>query len=384
MALDYVEIRDDNTELLGIVDTAKSIIWHGVYFGVGDFEIYAQATPEMVALLQAGNLVTRPDDPLAYQGRRRDVGIIESILVESNPQDGKMVTATGRFVKAILERRLIYNLSGNVNAPTILRGNVETEVRRVITENAISCPFDSRRNIPVLALGDVAGLPHVIVDENGAAAQKQVSCQNLLTYTDELLQEYGLGSTVILDEEARKLLYIIYEGTDRSWDNAAGNDPIVFGEAFDNLTSSKYEYNEAAEKNVALVGGAGEGVGRFYSLLAGAQAGLQRREMWVDASSLNRTYKDKNDEEQTYSDSDYRAMLHTAGRQQLNASPAVETFDGAIDIQNSRWKYNSDFSLGDIVTTQNDDAGKYVNVRLREVLEVRDENGYSIEANNQT
>ena len=106
--------------------------------------------------------------------------------------------------------------------------------------------------------------------------------------------------------------------------------------------------------------------------------------MWVDASSINRTYKDDNDEEQSYSDTEYRAMLNATGMQQLGANTATETFDGAIDLQNSRWQYNRDFSLGDIVTTQNDDIGKFVNVRLREVLEVQDENGYRIEANNHT
>lgn len=376
MAIDYVEIRDESTALLGIVDTAKSIIWHSVYFGVGDFEIYAQASPQVLALLQAGNLVTRPDD--------LEVGIIEKINIANDEHDGRMITATGRFAKCILERRLIYKLSGTVNTPTILRGNVETEVRRLVTENAIDCPYDTRRNIPLLALGDVAGLSQIIVDEGGNATQRQVSYQNLLTYTDALLQEYGMGATVILDEDARKLRYVIYAGTDRSWDNAAGNDPIVFSKEFDNMTSSNYEYDTATERNVALVGGAGEGLDRYYTLVEGWQSGMKRREIWVDAASLNRTYKDDNDVEQTYSDVEYRAMLNAAGRQQLNVSKATETFDGALDIQNSRWQYNRDFALGDIVTTQDDDSGKYVNVRLREVLEVQDENGYSIEANNQT
>lgn len=376
MAIDYVEIRDESTALLGIVDTAKSIIWHSVYFGVGDFEIYAPASQQVLALLQAGNLVTRPDD--------LEVGIIEKINLVNDEHDGRMITATGRFAKSILERRLIYNLSGTVNKPTILRGNVEMEVRRLVEENAINCQFDTRRNIPLLALGDVAGLPQIIVDENGNAAQKQVSYQNLLTYTDALLQEYGMGATVILDEDAGKLRYVIYAGLDHSWDNAAGNDPIVFSKEFDNLTSSSYEYDTTTEKNFALIGGAGEGLERFYSIVAGWQSGLERREMWVDASSLNRTYKDDNDEEQTYSDVEYRAMLNAAGKQQLNVSKATETFDGVLDIQNSRWQYNRDFALGDIVTTQDDELGKYVNVRLREVLEVQDENGYSIEANNQT
>ena len=372
----YVEIRSSDLAVVGIIDTAKSIIWHSKYFGVGDFEIYAQATPENVALLQAGYYVTRPDD--------LEVGIIEEISIAANEQDGAMITASGRFAKSLLDRRLIYKLAGKVNTPTILRGNVETAVRRVITENAIACPFDSRRNIPVLALGAVAGLPQIIVDENGAAAQKQVSYENLLDYTDALLQEYGLAATVILDEEAGKLLYVIYAGADRSVDNAAGNDPIVFSKDFDNLTSSSYQYNAATEKNVALIGGAGEGVERFYSIVAGAQGGLQRREMWVDASSLNRTYKDDSDEEKTYSDAEYSAMLNAAGKQSLAAHVTTEQFDSTLDIQHSMWQYNRDFALGDIVTTQNDDIGKYINVRLCEVLEVQDENGYAIEATIQT
>lgn len=376
MAIDYVEIRGGNLDLVGIIDDAKSVIWNSVYFGVGDFEIYVQATQRNVELLQAGNYVTRPDD--------LEVGIIEKLDISDDPQDGRMVAASGRFAKSLLDRRLIYKLDGTTNTPTILRGNVEAEVRRIVKENAISCPFDSRRNIPLLELGALAGLPHIIIDESGSAAQKQVSYQNLLEYTDAVLEEYGLGATVILDEEAGKLRYVVYAGADRSADNAAGNDPIVFSKDFDNMTSSSYQYDEAKAKNVALIGGAGEGVDRFYSLIAGAQAGLQRRELWVDASSINRTYKDDDDVEHTYSDEEYSTMLHAAGNQKLSASVAVETFDGAIDIQNSPWQYNRDFAMGDIVTTQSDDIGKFVNVRLRGVLETQDENGYSIEANIQT
>lgn len=376
MAIEYVEIRDKNTDLIGIIDTAKSVIWHSVYFGVGDFEIYVQASPEIVALLQAGNYVTRPDD--------LEVGIIESIAISENPQDGAMITASGRFAKSLLDRRLIYKLSGSVNKPTILRGNVETEVRRLVTENAINCPFDSRRNMPILTLGALANIPQRIVDSSGSATQKQVSYQNLLEYTEEVLAEYGMAATVILDADAKKLRYIVYSGVDRSATNTEGRDPVVFSKEFDNLLSSDYKYNTTTEKNVALIGGEGEGTERFYSLVAGAQTGLQRREMWVDAASINRTYKDESDVEQTYSDTEYRAMLDAQGKQDLQLQIASETFSGAIDITNSPWKYNNDFALGDVVTMQNNDIGKYVNVRLREVLEVQDENGYAIEANNQT
>lgn len=376
MAIEYVEIRDESTDIVGIIDAAKSIIWHGVTFGVGDFEIYAQATRENIALLQAGYFVTRPDD--------LDVGIIEAIDISEEERDGAMITASGRFAKSILDRRMIYNLSGSVNTPTILRGNVETEVRRVVYENAINCAFDSRRNIPILELGDVAGIPLQIVDADGQAAQKQTSFKNLLEYTDEVLAEYGLASTVILDAEARKLRYVVYAGVDRSTDNVYGNEPIVFSKDFDNLASSRYQLNAATEKNAALIGGEGEGVERFYSFIAGAQAGLQRREMWLDASSINKTYKDDSDAEKTYSDAEYKAMLDAAGAQALAQHVIAETFEGTMDITHSPWLYNRDFALGDIVTVQNNEIGKYVNVRLREVLEVQDESGYTIQANNQT
>ena len=371
--IEYVEIRDENTDILGIIDTAQSIIWHSVYFGVGDFEIYVAAQPEIIDLLQEGRYVTRIDN--------NEVGIIETLQIFDDPISGTMITASGRFAKSLLDRRLIYNLSGSVNTATILRGNVETEVRRIVEANAISCPFDSRRNIPILALGELAGLPYVIVDDSGYATQKQVSYSNLLEYTDSLLKEYGLAATVVLDEDAKKLRYVIYEGADRSIDSHDCYIPITFSKEFDNLTDSNYYFSAATEKNVALIGGAGEGLERFYSLLAGNQAGLERRELWVDAGAVNRKYKDENEVEQTYTDDEYRAMLDATGRQTLTGFKVEETLQGTVDVINSGFVYNVDFWLGDVVTMQSNELGRYINERLDDVLEVQDGDGYKIEVN---
>lgn len=371
--IEYVEIRNAETSIIGIIDTAKSIIWHSVYFGVGDFEIYVTATPEMVNLLTVGAYVTRPDN--------REVGIIESIVIGETEEDGKTIIASGRFAKSILDRRLIYNLTGNSNKATILSGNVENAVRQVVKDNAIACEFDGNRNIDLLILGAVAGIPHKIVSETGEEARKQVSYGNLLTYTDGVLEEYGIASTCILEDG--KLQYIVYSGTDRSADNSSGNIPVIFSREFDNLTSSEYAYDESAKKNVALIGGAGEGVERFYSLIGENTKGLQRRETWIDAASISRTYKDENDVEQSYSDADYKEMLDTKGKQDIAPLVATETFSGQIDISNGNYIYGRDFSLGDIVTVQDNAIGKYVNVRIRESTEVQDENGYNVEVNYQ-
>lgn len=367
--IEYVEVRDYNTNIIGIVDTANSIIWRSVYFGVGDFEIHAPATTNIILLLTAGRYITRPDND--------EVGIIEKLHASENIEEGATITASGRFVKSILDRRLIYNLSGNSNYATILNGNVESAVREVVKDNAIVCPFDNNRNIALLALGAPANIPLQIVDENGNAADKQVSYENLLAYTDGVLEEYGLAAKCILRNGI--FLYTVYQGVNRYTNNPDGNIPVVFSSEFDNLTSSEYTYDETPEKNVALIGGEGEGVDRFYSLIVNAERDLQRREVFIDASSINRKYKDKNGVEKTYTDAQYKQVLNAKGKQDIVQLAKAETFDGVLDVTNGNYKYGRDFSLGDIVTIQNNNISKYVNVRIREALEYQDGNGYAIE-----
>lgn len=374
--IDYVEIRNTNTDLIGIIDTAASIIWHSVYFGVGDFEIYTQATPEALSILKKWHYVTRPNDI--------EVGIIEKIDITNDIESGPMITAAGRFAKSILDRRLIYRLSGTVNRATTLRGNVETNIRSLVKNNAISCSFDSKRNIAILELGEAAGFSEIIVDENGTAAQKQVSYENLLTYTDEVLKEYGLASVVVLDTERKKLRYIVYGGINRSINNVTNNEPVIFSQEFDNLTASAYSCDTTTEKNVALIGGEGEGTARFYALLAGKETDLQRREIFVDASSISKTYKDENEEEHTYTNAEYTAVLKAQGKQEITPLATVVSFTGQIDIINGNYVYNRDFSLGDIVTVQDNTIGVGVDVRILEITEVQDENGYTVEAKYQS
>lgn len=369
--IEYVEIRNKYTrKIVGIIDSAQSIIWHTTYYGVGDFEIYASASKENMQLLKEGYYVTRPNEI--------DIGIIEKVEIFDNVQDGTMITATGRFAKSILDRRQIYKLNGKVNTPTILRGNVEQAVRNVVSDNAISCSFDSKRDISFLELGAVAGIPLIIVDEQGNATQKQVSYANLLEYTDEVLQEYKLGSTIVIDDETSKLQYAVYQGVDRTIDNESGNESIIFSPEFDNLTESQYALDMSAKKTAILIGGEGEGLARFYSLIVGEETGFERRETWLDASSISKTYEDEHGETQEYTDAEYKAMIDALGKQELAALIAKETFEGVGNLAGGKWKLNEDFFLGDLVTVQNNKLGVYVNARITELLEKQDADGYAI------
>lgn len=435
--IDYLEIRNTSLELIGLIDTAKSIIWETHYFGAGAFEVYTEATPQAIALLRCGNFVTRVES--------EGVAIIEAAAVVFNAQDGRMITASGRLAKSILDRRLITYVNGNTSAATVFSGNVEARARGLVQDNSIACYKDKARKIPytarnisLLQLGAVAGLP--AVTEN-----RQVNCDNLLTYTDEFLQQYGYGAKLI--RSGGKLNYTVYSGIDRSIGNAAGNQPVIFSEDFDNLVGSNYSLDETASKTFALVGGEGEGIERFYAECNADLSGLARREMFIDSSIAREVFADefvgngvivvdeRDDEGKviashtegtraftlshsatalksvtvdgkevawafnastgvltlgaaplsgleivvTYiDDNEYKQQLTEAGDTELAQLVVLEGFEGSIDLVNSSFEYGIDFEIGDIVTVQDNSINKYINVRVVTATEVQDDGGYTI------
>lgn len=414
--IDFIEVRAKETrEVIGIIDTAKSIIWKSVYYGVGEFEIYAMANAANVAMLAEDNYITRP--PLIYYDGidqkvvEYECGIIEHVEITDDSTDGKMIVASGRFLKSILDRRVIYYAtlvpknSGTKYywscSASALSGNVETAVRKLIYDNAINAyttkqdstgnpvvVADTARNIPEIYWTDtdVSGITDTIVTqeitEDGEIketnADKQVTYKNLLEYTDSVLQEYQCGAKMWLDPDLLKFRYKAYKGVDRSRDNTVNNEPIIFSKEFDNLVSSNYITDNSAHKTTALIGGEGEGEERKCALTYAWVAGLERRETFVDASSISSTYKD-GEEEKTYENDVYRKMLETQGQQTIAQLQRTETFDGEIDLTNSNLVYGKDYNLGDVITVEDRDINKYINARILTVTEVQDDDGYKID-----
>lgn len=375
--IDYVEIRNASRELIGIVDNAESIIWESAYYGTGRFEIYVQVTPQTVAMLAVGNFVTRPND--------KNVGIIENLNITWSPQSGRMIIASGRFAKSLLDRRLIYNYKNYGITPTVSSGLVEVAVRKLVAENIIAST-DSRRNIPFIRLGVLQGIGAVILDETGNPGNIQTSYDGLLDYTDILLQEYFLGSYMSLEKDTRNLLYNVFEGIDRSVGNAAGNAPLIFSQDYDNLLSSDYKYQTTALKTTALIGGEGEGAEQFCTTIGHYESGLSRREVFVDAKSQSKTYKVESigaggevvEVEKTYTDAEYAALLKAHGYHNLSQRKIVQTFDGMVDVQHSDKEYGTDYWIGDIITIQDTQLSAYINTRILTATEVQDKDGYKL------
>lgn len=370
--IDYVEIRSGiSRKLIGIVDTAKSLIWETVYYGVGSFEIYVEATEKNIELLSVGNLVTRIDDV--------NCGIISKIEITDNEQDGTMIVASGSFAKIILDRRIIYKFIQTYSVqPTTLRGNVANAVWFVINDNCVNSS-NTARNFPKFTRGTIYDLPQKIVDDNGNAAEKQVTYTNLLEFTDKLLEEYELGAYIWLEPLSLDFLYVMFQGADRTKGNSVGNKPLIFGTQFDNLTSSSFSNDNSGLRTTAIVGGEGEGADRFVTLTNDNVTGLDRRELFVDSSNISKTIKGNTSEGETViPDSEYATLLIQEGRAKLAENKIVEGFTCEVDLTNSNLKYLTDYNIGDIVSVEDANLKRLHNARILKITEVQDENGYAI------
>lgn len=362
--IEYVVIRNQNRQQIGIVDFFTDLIWTRKWQGCGDFLIKVPATEEYVEFFKRGNFISRNDDD--------EIGIIENITVTNNLTEGKTITATGRFAKSILDRRLIYRLTGKQNQPTTIAGNVENAVCTLVNNNIINA-VDVNRNIDFIKLDLYKGHSQTIVDESGNESTKQTSYSNLLTYTDDILYEYNLSSRMRLGTD-KNLYYEVIGGTDRS--RGSGNNPVIFSYEFDNINNAIFSEDGTNEKTTALIGGSGQDLNRFYTLYNASVSGMERKEVFIDASSISKEYTDDNNVQQTYTDAEYKPLLISYAQQNIAPMAVIFAFNGEVDVNGNVYEYKRDFNLGDIVTFS--DNGIDLSVRIETITEVQDSGGYSV------
>ena len=110
-------ILDKTFKPIALIDNAASVIWADRYYDTGDFEIYIPASIKNLSILQEEYYVKRMDSDM--------VGIIEKINLKTDVENGDYLIASGRDLKSILERRIIWNQSN-------LSGKVEMILRQLI------------------------------------------------------------------------------------------------------------------------------------------------------------------------------------------------------------------------------------------------------------
>lgn len=332
----YIYEQDFN--LLDVTDGASSVLWVPRYYDVGDFEVYIPATPKNVGLFIENRYVMQENSKM--------VGIIENVNLDTDAENGDYLIVTGRCLKSLLERRIIWN-------QTNLNGKTELALRLLINENVIS-PQNKERKIPGIVLGDIKGFDETI--------EMQITGDNLLNKVVEICKTSSIGWNVYID--GSNIVIDFYKGVDRSYSQTT-IPYVVFSPEFDNLLTMETEVDVKSYKNVALIAGEGEGTARTTTTI-GTAKGLNRREVFVDARDIS-----SNDGE--ISPNEYIKLLKNRGFEKLAEQHEKLSVTGEA-LDGYSFELNKDYFLGDIVAVSND-YGIRVNARVIEVIECEDENG---------
>ena len=341
-------VLNKSLDVIAIVDVYESIIWTERYYEYGDFELYTAMTQDLLNYIKTDNYIQRV-------GSDR-VMIIEEIRIDTDSETGNHITITGRSLESILDRRVIWS-------QTTISGNLQNGIKKLVNENIIS-PSKEERKISNFIFKDSTDS-----QITGLTVEAQYTGDNLYDVISKVCEEKSIGFKVSLNE-SKQFVFELYAGADRSYEQT--NYPyVVFSPNFDNIINSNYLESKENLKNVALVGGEGEGTARKY-LAIGDTSGLDRRELFVDARDISSEGEDG----QTLTTEQYNELLKQRGNEYLADYTDLVSFEGAVET-NIMYKYGVDFFDGDIVQIANE-YGHEAKVRILEVVISENEEGNSV------
>lgn len=334
-------IMNDQFERLAIVDDYSSFIWSTRYYTSGDFQLMVDVNETNMQLFQKDYYVVRDDD--------ENVGIIEDIMIQRNEDAHEVLVVKGRFLDAIIARRIIA-------VQTTVNGKISACIEQLLTDNIIN-PSISARKIANFTISSY---------EFNTTMHAQYTGKNLLDTISDICKTYGIGYKVTLNDD-HEFVFQLYEGIDRTYDQTA-NPWVIFSDTYDNLLSSQYEENYQQIATAVLVAGEGEGLDRKTAWVTDGSTGLDRHEVYKDQRNVR-----SNDGEIT--DEEYQELLEEAGKESL--TKYTTAFTGKVYFDNITYK--QDIGMGDLCVIENSRWGIYINSRLVEVIESVNEAGeYSI------
>ena len=320
-------IYDRDLNLVGITENASSVLWNRKYYEPGSFEMHVPITDMNMNLLQMGRLVT-------YRGAV-EAGIVEDIrFYDSNTQHE--IVVRGRFLSSYMDRRLI-------KSTVQFSGTVENAMRQLLS-------------------GCVA-IPHVVLGNYNSfteTVQFQATYKNLLDYEVKLAKAASYGFRFRPDFTAKTMTFEIYKGNDHSVHQHDRNH-VVFSDGYGNLGKAEYHENSQIFKNVAYVGGEGEGSERTVITVGNTEAtGFDLREMFVDARDI------RSDEATA---EEYEQSLTQRGLENLKSNLYSKAFECETQAEGN-FMYKTHYDLGDIVTVRKEAWNAVDDLRITELIEI--------------
>lgn len=327
MDTNSIKIINVDFELLGDIEDYISFYFVRNFTKAKEFQIVVPI--KYIDILKDGNIIF-----IDY----KKAGVIEEVTIE---EDKKIITAKGRDLKSIIDRRLTVPPIGK--AYDEIKATAEEVIKHYVINNCIS-PVDYRRKIEQLEVA--------IDKKRGSILAWQSRFKYLDFELEQICNTAGLGWEVYLDIDRKKFIFDVVEGINRTIDQDV-NSRVIFSDEFDNITNSTYINNSLSYKTMGYVAGQGEGEDRtVQEVYRNNNTGLDRRELFIDARDISEDDK-----------------LEDRARAKLNEYDFITSNESTVI--NSNFIYEVDWNLGDLITLKN--SMGTTSQRVSEVTEVYEE-----------
>lgn len=422
-----VYVLDKNLETIGVIDSYKSLIWASRYDKVGDCELYCIATTENLQLLRKDNYLMRLDNSMVCQ--------IKKIELDTSAEDGNYLIVTGIDAKSLLDQRIIWSTLS-------IDGNIEDFCQQMVSDAFIAPALPARKMTKpngnaLIRLGYTTGLTEVTTEQvtyKSVGEKIRDFCNQYkwgyrFTMSNNVFWFQLYKGTDRTDSVIFSSNYENLNTTKYIEDNTnIANVALVAGEGQGSARSrnvsgyaegtDRYEiYVDAKDISKTITwsdltdmypttdsGGQGyidhNGVNYVYKMnylnveIVDSDQLTQLKNNYPDGQEItisgnlyyqvyNATIANLPNDSPEDSDNVelwaiiYEVYLLTRGYEKLAEYGAVTSFEGTVE-PNTTFIYNKDYFLGDLVTIQNE-YGITVEGRITEVIEVNDDNGYSVE-----
>ncbi len=286
-------IYDETLTRVGEIKTILSSTWEERYDDRGICQLVVNCSAAASRLLTVGRFVGQSGKKTLWQIKTRE------------KRDGRLWVNGFTVNYTLLDDRVYTGIhTSNV---------IETDLRTAVAES---------RPAQIVGLSSARGLTASTVSEH--------TYPTLFMLAKDLCGTAEYGFRFLHDKENRKLLFDIYAGEEKP--NAK------FSERWGNLANLVLLQSETDYRNVAYVGGAGEGAERVYvSCGQTSLSGLERHELFVDARDIRK--------EEGQNQGDYENLLRERGLQKLNEHNRKLS----VSFEVNPADFGSVYDLGDVV-----------------------------------
>lgn len=422
-----IYVLDKELNMVGIVDAYKSLIWASRYDDTGDCELYLEANAETLDLLRMGRYIGRSGDNMVCR--------IENIEIDTDADDGNYLIVSGKDGKVFLDQRIVWGTE-------ISDGLAEPFLRQLVYNSLVAPSNPSRRlstplGADLMALGTLAGFTEATTEqtsyENIGAKVREV-CKRYgwgyrvrydgTVFLFELYKGTDRSNAVFFSDQYENLASTKYKDSRANMGNVAltagegegaarmtmsqgvatGSERFeIYVDARGTTRSITWKELTAAYPTTAqggngsIISTGGKWVYRMSTI--DVQAIDAGHLAWLESNYPGGTvitttsgtfYRLTNQDIAeletgtpgdntvcTMRDLIYSAYLLSKGKKELDEYGERITFEGSI-VPDVTFVYGQDYFLGDIVTVENE-FGISKKARIKEVIEVLDDNGYSIQ-----